>query len=217
MSSPVSPLSDIDPAAATARPSYEAFLRIKQGIGSEALRAAGLPPVEALSYDAYVAAINRKAAEKRMTEQPAVKAQAEIAPAATRASSVGEAKRLAWTSLVVVPVALVAVILVISMFKGPSDGALSPNASEALASTLTSDGVPVALSLTAVEDMPPLALPADDGATHEPVARFDTEIGNDAVDPRDVVARQNHRQIAERTMVKNHAVAIGRQPLACRS
>lgn len=183
MSSPVSPLSDIDPAAITARPSYEAFLRIKQGIGSEALRAAGLPPVENLSYDAYVAALNRKAAAARVAEQPRpAKAVAEIHIVPSRAA---EAKRLAWTSLVVVPVALVAVILVINMFKSPApnDG---PNASEAVAAPLmsdglTSDGIPVALSLTAVDDMPPLVLPADDAAASEPPARFDNEVA--AVEP----------------------------------
>jgi hypothetical protein len=46
-------------------PSYENYLRIKQGVGAAALRAAGLPAAEELSYDAYAAALRAAKAGAR--------------------------------------------------------------------------------------------------------------------------------------------------------
>lgn len=46
-------------------PRFENYLRIKQGVGAEALRAAGLPVAEDLSYDAYAAALRAAKAGAR--------------------------------------------------------------------------------------------------------------------------------------------------------
>lgn len=178
MSSTVSSTPDSTIAAALAqpsagrsspgagRPSYESFLRIKQGIGSEALRAAGLPAAENLSYDAYVAALNRKAAEMRAAEpMPAAEPRAP----ADRA----DAKRIAWASLVVVPVAVVFVLLVADMFKDRPD---LPNGSEAVAAPLTGDGLPVALVITAMDETTSLVQSPIDDAASAPMARFDNEV-----------------------------------------
>jgi hypothetical protein len=173
MTSTVSSSSDSALAAASARPSYESFLRIKQGIGSEALRAAGLPAAENLSYDAYVAAINRKAAELRAAEPMARTPATGTAP--QPATDRGDAKRIAWASIVVVPVALAFVLLVADMFKDRPDGMVLSSGSEAVAAPLTGDGLPVALAITNVEEMPPLVLPQDD-APPAPAAAFDHEV-----------------------------------------
>ncbi|MDY0873955.1 hypothetical protein [Dongia rigui] len=172
MSSTLSSTSDPAPAAAMAPPasgrlSYESFLRVKQGIGSEALRAAGLPAAEHLSYDAYVAALNRKAAELRGVEDmPAARPQTKTDRA--------DAKRIAWASLVVVPIALVFVVLVADMFKDRPDGVVLPNAGEAVAAPLTGEGLPVALVITNTEEMPFLIPPGDDVALMP--AHFDTAL-----------------------------------------
>ncbi|WP_374313831.1 hypothetical protein [Dongia sp.] len=53
-------------------PSYAHYLRIKQGVGAEALKAAGLPAAEGLSYDAYAAAL--RAAKTGARGQPPMQA-----------------------------------------------------------------------------------------------------------------------------------------------
>ena len=55
--SPVQALAGDRSQHADNAPSYENYLRIKQGVGAAALRAAGLPAAEELSYDAYAAAL----------------------------------------------------------------------------------------------------------------------------------------------------------------
>jgi hypothetical protein len=174
MTSTVTSSSDPAPAAPSARPSYESFLRIKQGIGSEALRAAGLPAVENLSYDAYVAAINRKAAELRAAEPAAGPQATGPAPRAKAATDRGDAKRIAWASFVAVPVALVFVLLVADILKERPDGTVLSSGGEAIAAPLTGDGLPVALAITTMDEMPALSLSEDD-APPAPAAVFDHE------------------------------------------
>jgi hypothetical protein len=144
MSSNISPSSGIDPTI-VGRPSYESFLRIKQGIGNDALRAAGLPSAEHLSYDAYVTALNRKAAVSRGHETPS--------PAATPASAKAHSGSFLWTGIVVAPIAIAFVVLLAGILKDhPGDGSI-PSPTEAIAAPLTADGLPIALSITATDDM----------------------------------------------------------------
>ena len=152
MSSNVSPPPAIDPVLA-GRPSYESFLRIKQGIGNEALRAAGLPSAEHLSYDAYVTALNRKAAVSRGHEAVA----AAIPPVPEKARG----KNALWTGIVVGPIAIAFVVLLAGILKDRPGADPIASATEAIAAPLTTDGLPITLSLTATEDMPVPPLPLE--------------------------------------------------------
>jgi len=151
-----------------ARPSYESFLRIKQGVGNDALRAAGLPSAENLSYDAYVAALNRKAAALRAAEK------APPTPAASGPKGQG-VKRVAWGSLVIVPMALACILLIADILKDRPDGTSMPSASEALAAPLTGDGLPIALAVTTMEAGSSSTV-HDDEATAETGMPFDHEV-----------------------------------------
>ncbi|MBI2253487.1 MAG: hypothetical protein HYU58_02585 [Proteobacteria bacterium] len=144
MSSSFSRPSDTAPIVA-GRPSYESFLRIKQGIGNEALRAAGLPSMEHLSYDAYVTALKRKAAESQ-----AHAAAPLVPPAAEKARG----RSVVWTGIVVAPIAIAFVVLLADILKDRPGAEQIPSATEAIAAPLTGDGLPVSLSITATEDMP---------------------------------------------------------------
>jgi hypothetical protein len=44
--------------------SYETYLRVKNGVSDAALRAAGLPPAQSLTYDEYLASVGAKNARK---------------------------------------------------------------------------------------------------------------------------------------------------------
>lgn len=65
-------------------PSYESFLRIKQGVGGAALRAAGLPTADQLSYDAYAAALRARSATRGLADVTELKPRAR-APSRARA------------------------------------------------------------------------------------------------------------------------------------
>jgi hypothetical protein len=152
MSSNVPPSSGTDPAIA-GRPSYESFLRIKQGIGNDALRAAGLPSAEHLSYDAYVTALNRKAAVSRGHEA--------AAPVLTPTPEKTHGRSAVWTGIVVGPIAIAFIVLLAGILKDRPGADPIPSGTEAIAAPLTTEGLPIALSLTAMEDMPMPPLPLE--------------------------------------------------------
>lgn len=107
--------------------SYESFLRVKRGIGNEALIAAGLPPADQLSFDAYVTALQRNN-HAAMPSQPTARGGKGRGP-----------MQAVWAGLVIVPVAAVGGLLVSDILAGMPEAAIGTGSAMAEAAPPAGD------------------------------------------------------------------------------
>jgi hypothetical protein len=150
-------------------PSYKNYLRIKQGVGAEALKAAGLPAAEELSYDAYAAAL--RAAKTGARGQPPMQALGSD-PLSSQALS-GPAKRalragapIAWC--VGLSLAFVGGMVINEIMR---DRDLSGGPDLAPVATATAEAAsPVAASSAPILLLQPRIAPADHLPRPSPVA-----------------------------------------------